>query len=342
MKYQTVILFGGTGFIGSHFARYLLENGVAEKCILSDIQPVRQELAPAEISNRLFYHQVDIREPIPLNDLPSQPDLIVNLAAVHREPGHEPEEYFATNLPGADNVCAYARQTNCRNIIFTSSIAPYGPGDEPKDESSLPVPQTPYGASKLAAEKIHLGWQGTDSRRRLLIVRPGVVFGPGEGGNVTRMIRAVLRRYFVYMGNRDVRKAGGYIKDLCHAMCWTMDRMQEQGGSSTLFNFSLDPPPSVAEYVQAICRVAGVKRFVPLVPYPLVMGLAGAVSVFTQPLGINQPLHPVRVRKLVRHNWIEPGYLRDNNYPWQFTLEQALQDWRDERPQDWMLPQPSP
>lgn len=338
LKYKTVVLFGGTGFIGSHLARYLLEKGLAESCVLADIQPLRHEILPVGIRGRISSQQVDVREPIPADDLPSEPDLIVNLAAVHREPGHEPEEYFATNLPGAENVCAYARKTGCPNIIFTSSIAPYGPGDEPKDESSLPVPQTPYGASKLVAEKIHLGWQQADNRRRLLMVRPGVVFGPGEGGNVTRMIRSVLGRYFVYMGNRDVRKAGGYIKDLCHAMCWTMERMQEQGKSSELFNFSLDPPPSVLEYVQAICRVAGVKRFVPSVPYPAVMALAGAVSACTRPLGISQPLHPVRVRKLVRHNWIEPVYLRDNNYPWQFSLQEALGDWREECPEDWGPP----
>ena len=44
--------------------------------------------------------------------------------------------------------------------------------------------------------------------RKLLIVRPGVVFGPGEGGNVSRLIKAVIKRYFIYIGNRKTRKAG--------------------------------------------------------------------------------------------------------------------------------------
>ena len=87
---------------------------------------------------------------------------------------------------------------------------PYGTSEVTKDESSLPVPACAYGGSKLAAEKIHLCWQNGDSAdRHLVIVRPGVVFGPGEGGNVSRLVKAVLHRYFFYMGNKDTRKAGG-------------------------------------------------------------------------------------------------------------------------------------
>ena len=102
-------------------------------------------------------------------------------AAVHREPGHEGHEYYQTNLLGAENVCDWADKVNCQKIIFSSSIAPYGPSEDERNESSLPVPTTAYGGSKLAAEKIHQIWQAKDfDKRQLVIVRPGVVFGPGE------------------------------------------------------------------------------------------------------------------------------------------------------------------
>ena len=128
-------------------------------------------------------------------------DLVANFAAVHREPGHNDYEYFECNIKGAENVCSWASKINCSKIIFTSSIAPYGPSEEKKDESTIPVPQTAYGSSKLVAEKIHSIWQAGDSNRQLVIVRPGVVFGPGEFGNVSRLIKAVHKRYFFYMGN---------------------------------------------------------------------------------------------------------------------------------------------
>lgn len=70
---------------------------------------------------------------------------------------------------------------------FTSSIAPYGAAEELKEETTLPMPNTPYGISKLVAEKIHQTWQAGGEGRQLTIVRPGVVFGRGENGNFTRL-----------------------------------------------------------------------------------------------------------------------------------------------------------
>jgi nucleoside-diphosphate-sugar epimerase len=220
-------------------------------------------------------------------------------------------------------------------MVFTSSIAPYGPTEERKDESSLPVPISPYGASKLAAEKIHLGWQRAGQGRQLTIVRPGVVFGPGEGGNVTRMIRAVLGRYFFYMGNRHTRKAGGYVKELCHALTWVMEWQKQTGTNVALFNFSMDPAPTVEEYVETIFRVANVRHFIPSVPYPLLLGVSYPIEAVSRPLGLHQPISPVRIRKLVRSNHIDPRFLREHSYPYQYTLESALADWLQDRPGEW-------
>jgi len=334
------VLFGGTGFIGTHLATHLLSDNRVERVWLADFRRTPSTTWPDDLqvhqqNGRVQCVELDVRQPILHPDLPPDVELIVNLAAVHREPGHEPDEYFATNLPGADNVCAWAENVHCSRMIFTSSIAPYGPTEEHKDEASLPVPISPYGASKLAAEKIHLGWQRAAKNRKLIIVRPGVVFGPGEGGNVTRMIRAVLKRYFFYMGNRQTRKAGGYVKELCHALTWVMDWQDRTGTDVSLFNFSMDPAPTVEEYVNTIFRVAEVRHFIPSVPYPLLLAASYPIEAVSRPLGLHQPISPVRIRKLVRSNNIVPGFLRAQGYPYQYTLEQALADWFRDRPEEW-------
>jgi len=338
-KYISVI-FGGTGFIGMHLARHFLHQKREMVVYLADIKPIDlkkwgtpwRELVEEK---RLKFLKVDVRQPIENPDLPQQADLVVNLAAIHREPGHRPDEYFETNLRGAENVCAWAEKIGCTTVVFTSSIAPYGPTEKEKDEDSLPVPLTPYGASKLAAEKMHIAWQRGGSERELVIVRPGVVFGPGEGGNVTRLVRAVLGRYFFYMGNRQTRKAGGYIKELCHALEWELMRLEKAGERFSLFNFTMNPPPSVEEYVTAISRVAGVRRLVPSIPYPILLTLAYLLEVVARPLRIIHPFSPVRIRKLVRSNNIKPGHLQRHEYHFRYTLIEALQDWKQERPQDW-------
>ena len=339
-KFPVSIMFGGAGFIGSHFARHLLANGMTDRVYLVDLVPPNvtvwsPELRQAWDDGRVSFIPHDVRQALRDANLPKHVDLIANFSAVHREPGHDPSEYFTTNLLGAEHVCAWAEQVGCLWIVFTSSIAPYGPTEEQKDENSIPMPISPYGSSKLAAEKIHLAWQRGSVDRRLTIVRPGVVFGPGEGGNVTRLVRAVLGRYFVYMGNRLTRKAGGYVKELCCALTWMMERQEAKKENVALFNFTMEPAPTVEEYVETTCKVAGVQRLIPALPYRLLLAASYPIEALCRPLGLQQPISPVRIRKLVHSNNIVPKVLHDAGYEYRYTLESAFADWRQERPEDW-------
>lgn len=335
------VIFGGSGFIGCFFADYLLKNKLFDKVYLYDLEsysekpfPYRAELLD-KYADKLEFMRGDVREAIVWK--PAEPvGFIANFAAVHREPGHEDWEYFKTNLYGAENVTSWATEVGCPNIAFTSSISPYGISEDVKDETTLPVPVTAYGSSKLIAEKIHLAWHAVDSgRRRLIIVRPGVVFGPGEGGNVSRLVKAVRKGYFFYMGNRDTRKAGVYVKELCNAIWWVHQLQLKQGKGVLLFNGSMNPGPSISEYVVAVCKVASIRRFVPNVPYSLLLLTAYGIDLIAKPLRVNHPFRPVRIRKLVRSNNILPNFLVCNGYPYLYTLETAMQDWKRDCPQEW-------
>jgi nucleoside-diphosphate-sugar epimerase len=337
----SAIVFGGSGFIGVFFAQYILESKQVDKVYLVDIEPLEDKFSifrkrqVAYDSSASFVYG-DVRKALDWFAPSESVSLIANFAAIHREPGHDDGEYYQTNLLGAENVCAWAEKVGCNHIIFTSSISPYGPSEEVKDERSLPSPVTAYGGSKLAAEKIHQIWQARDdANRRLVIVRPGVVFGPGEGGNVSRLIKAVLHRYFFYMGNKNTRKAGVYVKELCHAMWWVLNRQSTSGERVRLFNMSMNPGPSIEEYVNAVCKVAGIQRFVPGVPYWLLLTVAYLIDSIARPLGIKHPFSPVRIRKLVRSNNILPNYLVENDYEYLYTLESAMADWRESCPEEW-------
>ena len=334
------VIFGGSGFIGTYFAKQLLSSGQLKKIYLFDKEQVSDKPFPyrtqlVHSDQAIIEVNGDVRQPIAW--LPDEDvTLIANFAAVHREPGHEDLEYYETNLLGAENVCNWAEKVGCNRIVFTSSISPYGPSEQVKDEKSLPVPVTAYGGSKLAAEKIHQIWQAKDDKnRRLVIVRPGVVFGPGEGGNVSRLIKAVLHRYFFYMGNRKTRKAGVYVKELCNAMWWVLQQQDAKGEHVSLFNMSMNPGPSIEEYVNAVCKVAGVKRKVMGVPYPLLLTAAYLIDALAKPLGVKHPFSPVRIKKLVRSNNILPTYLVENSYPYLYTLESAFADWKQNCPEEW-------
>jgi GlcNAc-P-P-Und epimerase len=323
-------LVGGSGFIGSHLAEWLVEHSLAQSVVLVDI-----ERPKGSLSRSTTFVRADVRARLEPMLLGPPADLIVNLAAVHREPGHEAREYFETNVLGAENVCRYASDTGCSKIVFTSSISVYGPTEEAKDEYSLPVPTSPYGASKLVAERVHEVWQRSGENRSLVVVRPGVVFGPRENGNVTRLVRAVAAGYFVYTGNRSVRKAGGYVKELCRTIIWALNLVEERRVGRFTYNFTLDPPARLDEFVQTVAAVAESNPARISIPYRSLLAASHVAELGARLLGIRQPFHPHRIRKLVRSNNIRPSALLENAYDFQYTLRSAMEDWRHTQPSDW-------
>lgn len=308
---RTIVIFGGCGFIGKHLQNYLVS-------IESDIQIHICDIAVANKDE--FHHQIDIRKPIQLS-LPVVPDVIYNLAAVHRTPGHPDHEYFETNIRGAENVCNYAERVGTKAIVFTSSIAPYGASEQMKTEATLPTPNTPYGISKLVAEHIHRTWQSKSSERSLTIVRPGIVFGQGENGNFTRLAKALKKGLFAYAGRRDTRKAGIYVKDLVRVMD-LMSKATER--PVKLYNCCFEIPPTIEEIVVTMKTVLGVGKPTPTIP-AIVLQMGASILGLLDSIGLG--FHPDRVKKLMVSTQIS-GELLAKDYPLQYNLLQALQDWK--------------
>lgn len=336
---KVAVLFGGTGFIGTHIAQQLLSDTSLEKIYLVDhrapsLASYANALNHALSMGKAVFVPHDVRRTVPLDFLTSTPDLVFNLAAVHREPGHEPHEYFDTNLHGAENICAWASAAGCRTLVFTSSISPYGPSEQKKTETSLPTPETAYGSSKLAAEKIHLAWQRAQPGRKLLILRPGVVFGPGENGNVTRLVRSLVKGYFVYLGNRKTVKAAGYVKELSRVAMFGLDVLSKTDQPDLLLNFTVDPPPTMEQMVAAIVKVMDRKRHPLSIPPWVMLALSYPMSVVESITGVQLPINRVRVRKLIRSNNIWPEGLRSLGYQYHYTLESAFEDWKRDLPED--------
>ena len=141
-------IFGGSGFIGTHLV-YLISN------LYPGTKIYNLDIVENNHEGKSMYISCDVRSDINIHVPVASEDIIFNFAAVHRTPGHPDQAYFETNIRGAENVCAFAEKFGIKKIVFTSSIAPYGAAEDLKIEETLPTPNTPYGISKLVAEKIH-------------------------------------------------------------------------------------------------------------------------------------------------------------------------------------------
>ena len=327
------IITGGTGFIGTHLTNLILAEHPEAKVWNLDIvtpgtpNPVVKNYKPAVREGEKLgsaFIECDIRKPIgELPFTPTSEDVIFNFAAVHRTPGHEDKEYFETNIQGAENVCAFAEKYGIKNIVFTSSIAPYGAAEDLKTEETLPTPNTAYGISKLVAEKIHMGWQKGGTDRKLTIVRPGVVFGKGENGNFSRLYWGIRKHTFAYPGRKDTIKACVYVKELVRFILWNVE---ERKTSFDIYNCTFEPAYTIEQIVTAMKKVTGLTQMVPYIPNSIIMPMAACAKMVGSPMGIC----PARVKKLQISTNICGKKMKDSGYQFKWTFEEALTDWFDD------------
>jgi nucleoside-diphosphate-sugar epimerase len=307
-------IFGGSGFIGTHLINIIKEN--SKDTVVYNLDIVENN----HNSKSVFIH-CDVRKPISLKVAINEEDIIFNLSAVHKTPGHPDNEYFETNIRGAENICSFAEQYGIKKIVFTSSIAPYGASEDLKEETTLPTPNTPYGISKLVAEKIHQIWQTSNKERQLTIVRPGVVFGKGENGNFTRLYWGIRKRSFFYAGRKDTVKACIYVKELVGFM---LHKLENHGGGTELFNCTFEPAFTIEQIVETMKKVTGLKRHIIKINSSLLIFVAGIIgSVGGKKLGI----HPARVKKLMISTNICGKKMAASEYKFSYTFEEAIMDW---------------
>lgn len=321
------IIFGGSGFIGTHLINLIkaecLKDG--EKIFNLDIvMPGEEGVVPGVVEkiDGVEYIRLDVRKPIDFEFTPTERDIIFNLAAVHRTPGHKDIEYFETNIRGAENVTAFAEKHGIKKILFTSSIAPYGASEELKCEETLPTPNTPYGISKLVAERIHMGWVGKDETRELTIVRPGIVYGKGEHGNMTRLYKGIKGRYYIYAGRKDTIKACVYVKELVQFIKYRI--IDNSFCGADIINCTFEPAYTIEQICEAMKEAIDLKgRFIPMVPAWILMTAATILA----PVGAKKGIHPARVKKLMVSTNISGKKLAASEYKFHYSLVDSFKDW---------------
>ena len=321
------IIFGGSGFIGTHMIHLLNETKNKEDKIydLDIVMPGEEGVVPGivEKNDGVEYIRLDVRKPIEFDFTPTENDIIFNLAAVHRTPGHPDNEYFETNIRGAENITAFAEKYNIHKILFTSSIAPYGAAEELKTEETLPTPNTPYGISKYVAEKIHEKWQVADKdKRELTIVRPGIVYGKGEHGNMTRLYKGQKKRYFFYAGRKDTIKACIYVKELVRFFKYRM--IDNDFVGVDIFNCTFEPAYNIQQICETMQKATDMRRHTMLIPSWILMP---AACIFGPIGGKKLGIHPARVKKLMVSTNICGKKLAASDYKFHYSFEDTFRDW---------------
>ena len=211
---KNVIVIGGSGFIGTRLMRRLRVNDSIESKIIDKAQ------------SKAFPDLVipsDVRFLEQLSESITYGSVIVNLAAEHRDDVRPLSLYDDVNIGGAKNICTVAREKGVQKIIFTSSVAVYGFAPIGTDESGKIAPFNEYGRTKYEAEQVFKVWQAeAPEERTLVMIRPTVVFGEQNRGNVYNLLRQIASGKFVMVGHGDNRKSMAYVENVAAFIEYSM------------------------------------------------------------------------------------------------------------------------
>ena len=280
-----ISIVGGSGFVGQRLAALLLAAGW-------DVRVV-DVVAPA--SEEVMYRQADVRNRRALSTTLEGSEVVYNLAAVHRDDAKPVSLYNDVNVTGAANVCDVCRDEGIRKVVFASSVAVYGLAAPIVSEEGATTPINDYGRSKLRAEEVHREWQSEESERRsLVIVRPTVVFGERNRGNVYQLVRQIMGRRFVMIGSGRNRKSMAYVGNVSAFLVHVLNL----GAGTHLFNYADGPDLSMDELVRTI-RFALGRRPVVGARIPYVVGYMGGVvcDLAAAVTKRRLPISAVRVQK---------------------------------------------
>jgi GlcNAc-P-P-Und epimerase len=313
--YRGCLVTGSEGFVGRALVAALRESELFEKVVALDKLPSATEPSIA----------ADIRKPVvETSEVLRDIDVCVHLAALAKEPGFDHADYYEVNHGGTRNVLSLCDKLGVKTMVFTSTMMVFPAGEKRYSEGDQVAPDTAYGGSKALAERDVLSWSLGDLSKRSIVLRPGVVFGPGDVGNFERMRRALEMRRFAFIGRRDTVKSCIHIDDLVGFILHAITFPELTG----TYHIAFPVATRIDEIVRATQQAFGLRGKVHRVPLSVAMFLGRIISFVPQARALG--VHPRRFEKLnystdiLADRWLSAGYAM--RHP---TLPQACRAWKE-------------
>lgn len=289
-----VDLIGGSGFIGTRFVKRLKSRTKFDVKII-DKAPSKSFPDIASLA--------DIRSLDQLRQCMSQNSVIVHLAAEHRDDVSELKLYEDVNVGGAKNICLVAKEKGINTIIFTSSVAVYGFAPIGTDESGAVAPFNEYGRTKYEAELVFKAWQSElPNERALIIIRPTVVFGERNRGNVFNLLRQIASGKFVMVGDGLNRKSMAYVENVVAFLEYSLDFKP----GVHMYNYIDKPDFTMNMLVSHVNKLLGRSAAIKLrLPFSFGLLIGSSFDLVAKITGKKFPISAVRVKKFCANSVYE-------------------------------------
>lgn len=302
-------VLGGSGFLGRRIADLLLARG--RRVVVADVRESETHAA--------LWRHADVRDVESLRTALAGVDVVYDVAAEWRDDVRPVSRYYEVNVEGAKKLCAAMDSLGIRQHIFASSVSVYPYLAAVMNEDTAIDPQNDYGRSKSQAEQVFRDWQARDPDRANVMLRPTVIFGEGNRGNVYNLISQIDSGKFAMIGSGANAKSISYVDNVAEAFLFC----ERLGPGTHLLNVSDQPDFTMNELVPKVARLLGREPPAVRLPYAVAYaaGLAGDVAAL---FGLRLRIRSERVRKFCANTRYSSTRLRALGYEQRVPLDEAL------------------
>ena len=306
-----ITLIGGSGFVGTRLTTRLIIAGHAVTIADKNDSKKYPHL-------RLY---ADVREPDTLEKALAGSDVVVNLAAEHRDDVTPKSLYDEVNVSGAENLCNVCAKLGVKKIIFTSSVAVYGFAPVGTDETGTINYFNDYGRTKWLAEEKYRAWLASNPDNSLTIIRPTVIFGEQNRGNVYNLLRQIAGGTFPMVGKGTNVKSMAYVENVAAFIEYNLNNSPGEH----LFNYIDKPDFDMNTLVAAVRRTLG--KSGRLFHWPYWIGFTGGLcfDLLAKVLRKKLPISSIRVKKFCANTMFEAANIRKTEFKPPVSLTEGLE-----------------
>lgn len=308
-----IALIGASGFVGTRLLNLLEEYPQEYKCHNID-------LLPSHFFNHLT--QIgDVRDQKQMDETLKGADIVVLLAAQHRDDVSPTSLYYDTNVGGMQVTLRAMEKNNVKRIIFFSSVAVYGLNKNNPNESHPADPFNHYGKSKWQAELVLQEWYKTHSDWNIDIIRPTVIFGERNRGNVYNLLKQISSNRFLMVGNGKNKKSMAYVGNVVAFVKYMIDKVTS---GYNVFNYIDKPDTDMNQLVETVSNVLG--KHIPSTHFPYWLGMMGgyAFDVLAKVTGKKLTISSVRVKKFCATTQFDSSKAHASGFQPPYSLTEAL------------------
>ena len=310
MSQMRVTLIGASGFVGTR---------------LIDLLKVDHQIKNIDIQSSHFFQEYtvtgDVRDFNSINGLLTETDLVVLLAAQHRDDVTPSSLYYDTNVEGMKNVLKAMECNGIKRMVFFSSVAIYGLNKDNPDENTPADPFNHYGKSKWQAEQVLQEWHKTHNDWNIDIIRPTVIFGERNRGNVYNLLHQLSTGRFLKIGNGRNVKSMAYVGNVVAFVRYMIENVTE---GYNIFNYIDKPDLNMNQLTELVCSKLGNK--IPAISFPYWIGMAGGyffdfISFISRK---KLEVSSVRVKKYCSTTQFDSTKARNTGFVAPYTLSEGL------------------